>query len=263
MKAEKKDKPKNEIKLMTQKYTKNNFKFTVELNEDKIIFFFQNLEKFPMKTYKHELTLKDIEKIEGFENITFKNLQALLDLIHKHISVGKYDIILGNDESYISFIINSEIFENVEIKINDNGYDIDTKTEISSLRLSLTEIEKKIKDNMEYVCNFEYQKEEMAKKSFCGTSILNDEERILISKWIHPNKIIKFNLLHTTKDSTSSSYFHDYCDDVSPILIVIYDTSNRKFGGYSTRSFRQPNSNSNCRAPGSFIFNLTYKKNMI
>ena len=113
---------------------------------------------------------------------------------------------------------------------------------------------------MEYICNFEYQKEEMAKKSFCGTSILNDEERILISKWIHPNEIIKFNLLYTTKDNTSSSYFHDYCDDVSPILIVIYDASSRKFGGYSTRSFRQPSSYNNCRAPGSFIFNLINKK---
>ena len=82
MKKEQKPTSKNEIKLITQKYTKNNFKFTIELNDDKIIYYFQNLEKFPMKAYGKELTLKDIEKMEAFENITFKNLQAFSDLIH-------------------------------------------------------------------------------------------------------------------------------------------------------------------------------------
>ena len=152
------------------------------------------------------------------------------------------------------FILKSEIFKSdrAEIKIDEDSN--------TSVKISLSETNKKIED-MESNNNIENQKKEIAKKSFCGTSILNDEEKILISKWIHPNKIIKFNLLYTTKDSTSSIYFHDYCDDASPILIVIYDTSNRKFGGYSTKSFRQPtNSIYNCRAPGSFIFNLTNKK---
>ena len=48
-------------------------------------------------------------------------------------------------------------------------------------------------------------------------------EKILISKFIHPSKIIKFNLVYTTKDSFDCKYFHDYCDDISPIIIVIYD----------------------------------------
>ena len=262
MKTEKKEKPKNEINLISQKYTKNNFKFTIELNDDKITFYFQYLEKFPIKTYGLDLTLNDIEKMEAFENITFKNLKKFSDLIHKYISSGKYDIILGNDESYIIFILKSEIFENdrAEIKINESGYDFNLKTEIESVKSSLSETNKKVKE-MEYKLDIENQKEEMAKKSFYGNSFLDNDEKIILSKWIHPNRIIKFNLLYTTKDSDSSSYFHDYCDDIFPILIVIYDTSKRKFGGYSTKSFRQPtNSNYNCRAPGSFIFNLTNKK---
>lgn len=81
----------------------------------------------------------------------------------------------------------------------------------------------------------------MAKKSFYGGSILRDEDKVLISKWIDPNKIIKFNLLYdSNKEGTSYSYFHDYCDNTSPIVIVIKDNSGRIFGGYSTQSFRQP-----------------------
>ena len=41
----------------------------------------------------------------------------------------------------------------------------------------------------------EKDKNEVAVKSFQGTSFLKDEEKIMISKWIHPNKVITFNLL--------------------------------------------------------------------
>ena len=102
----------------------------------------------------------------------------------------------------------------------------------------------------------------MAKKSFYGGSILRDEDKVLISKWIDPNKIIKFNLLYdSNKEGTSYSYFHDYCDNTSPIVIVIKDNSGRIFGGYSTQSFRQPtNGYYNCWAPDSFLFNLREKQ---
>ena len=125
MKKEQKSTSENEIKLISQKYTKNNFKFTIKLNDDKIIFYFQNLEKYPTKTYKKEFTLDDIEKMEAFENITFKNLQKFSDLIHNFISSGKCDILLGNDESYIIFILKSEIFKSdrAEIKIDEHNYE--------------------------------------------------------------------------------------------------------------------------------------------
>ena len=37
----------------------------------------------------------------------------------------------------------------------------------------------------------ERDKNEAAVKSFQGTSFLIDEEKIMISKWIHPNKVLK------------------------------------------------------------------------
>ncbi len=94
---------------------------------------------------------------------------------------------------------------------------------------------------------------------------MNNDEKKLISKWIHPNKIIKFNLLFTTaKDGDSSSTFHYYCDGAFPSVTVVLDTSGRRFGGYSTISFAQLSVGAyNCWAPGSFIFNLSNQKNII
>ena len=84
----------------------------------------------------------------------------------------------------------------------------------------------------------------------------------MISKWIHPTKVIRFNMLFTSdKDGDSSNTFHYHCDGVFPTVTVILDTSGRRFGGYSTQSWsRCIIGNSTSRAPYSFIFNLTNKK---
>ena len=41
----------------------------------------------------------------------------------------------------------------------------------------------------------ERDKNEAAVKSFQGTSFLIDEEKIMISKWIHPNKVFIYDFL--------------------------------------------------------------------
>jgi hypothetical protein len=61
------------------------------------------------------------------------------------------------------------------------------------------------------------EKDEAAVKSFNGISFLKDEEKKQISKWIHPNKVIRFNMLfNTSKDGDRSSTFHFQCDGVFP-----------------------------------------------
>ena len=84
----------------------------------------------------------------------------------------------------------------------------------------------------------------------------------MISNWIHPNKIIRFNLIFTTnKDGDSASTFHYYCDGVFPTVTVVLDTSGRRFGGYSTQNWcRSTVGNNYSRAPESFIFSLTNKQ---
>ena len=110
----------------------------------------------------------------------------------------------------------------------------------------------------------ETEKDEAALSSLAVSSFLKDDEKIQISKWIHPNKVIKFNLLFSTsKDGDSSSTFHYYCDGIFPTVVVIVDTSGRRFGGYTKHDWIQsPIGGSYTRAPDSFIFNLSNKKNL-
>ena len=210
--------------------------------------------------------------MKAFGDIQIKSTKKFDSIVRKCIKNDRYDISLGNEGNSVYFKIKSELFENDEavLEIPEKGINSNIKSEIESLKVSISEqaevINKKIEEINTYFSDIlndkKQKKEEVAKKSFYGTSILDEEEKILISKWIDPNKIIRFNLLfHSSKDSTSYSYFHDYCDNAFPIIVIIYDNSGRKFGGYSTQSFRQPtNGYYNCRAPGSFLFSLTNKQ---
>ena len=172
----KKDKIINSIN--PTKYSKNNFKFTIDSADNQVTFYAQNLKDFPIKTYGLELTLSDLEKMEEFENIVFKNMNKFADFIRKIINSDRYDINFGNNEkngNYVSLIIKSELFSNdrVEIKLPEKGYDFDLKSQIESLKNSVDEI----KQNLENCkCNFsenEKLKEESTKNSFYGTTILN------------------------------------------------------------------------------------------
>ena len=49
--------------LTPQKYSKKNVKFTIDSTDDKITFYAQNLECFPIKAYGLELSLADLEKM--------------------------------------------------------------------------------------------------------------------------------------------------------------------------------------------------------
>jgi hypothetical protein len=250
--------------MTPQKYSKNNFVFTIDIKEENIVFFFQNIKDFPVKTYQLELSLNDLGKMEAFEGIQFKDLQKFENLIRKCINSNRYDINLEGEGSYLTFKIISEIFDNdmAEFKIPEKGIDSNIKSEIENLKQSISEMTKQLEYYKDLFYDNEKRKEEIAKASFANSSILNNEEKLLISKWIDPKKIIRFNLiLNSSQEGFNYSYFHDYCDNTSPIVIVFKDNSSRKFGGYSTQSFRQPtNSIYYCRAPGSFLFNLTKKQ---
>ena len=142
--------------------------------------------------------------------------------------------------------------------VHDPGRGAPLKTQVEALTKTVSEMRKEIQ-NLKIK---ELEKEEAAIKSFEQTSFLKDEEKKMISKWIHPNKVISFNMvLNTAKDGDSSSTFHYHCDGIFPTVTVILDTKGNRFGGYSTTSWSQSTVGaSHARAPGSFIFDITNKK---
>ena len=158
------------------KYSKNNFKFTIDSTDNQVTFYAQNLKDFPIKTYGLELTLSDLEKMEEFENIVFKNMNKFADFIRKIINSDRYDINFGNNEkngNYVSLIIKSELFSNdrVEIKLPEKGYDFDLKSQIESLKNSVDEIKQNFENCKLNFSENEKLKEECAKNSFYGNII--------------------------------------------------------------------------------------------
>ena len=249
-----------------QLYSKDCFKFCINAEGDNIIFTVQNVQYFPVKVYELKISFKELQNMKYFEIFNYKTAGKLLNnVIKKCIDLEKYNIKNSNNDDSVIFEMNWEIFDNnyAEIKIPKKGLDLDLSNQVESLALIVSEMDKKIKENENKIENPNNKKlkEEAAINSFVGGSILNNDEKKLISEWIDPNKVLKFVLLYTNaKDSNSTSYFHYFCDGAYPTVTVVYDTSGRRFGGYSTQTWAQsPVGGSNSRAVGSFIFNLSYK----
>ena len=90
-----------------------------------------------------------------------------------------------------NYSLNFDKEENVIIKVPEKEQDL--KTQVEALTKTVSEMRKEIQ-NLKIK---ETEKEEAAVKSFEKTSFLKDDEKKLISKWIHPNKVLSFNMLFT------------------------------------------------------------------
>ena len=236
-----------------QKNSDKIYEFTISIKDEDITFLFEETNNFPMKIFELKITLKDLTQLND-NFFIFKNSERLINGIKKCIESEKYNVKYDKEKNCILFEIQNEFFENGNTTIEIPEKEKDLKTEVECLTKMVSELRKEIDEN-------KTSKEEAALKSFVGTSFLKDEEKKLISSWIHPNKIIKFNLLYSTNDGDSSSTFHYYCDGIFPTVTVVLDTSGRRFGGYSTQSWAQsPIGGNISRAPGSFVFNLSNKK---
>ena len=87
----------------------------------------------------------------------------------------------------------------------------------------------------------------------------NNEYETLITNWINPNKKITAQLLYRlTRDGELYKTFHEKCDNKGPTLVLIYNTSNIKTGGYTPLSWDSSSDWKNDN--DTFIFNLTNKK---
>ena len=66
----------------------------------------------------------------------------------------------------------------------------------------------------------------------------------------------KFDLIYRgTKDGSSSSIFHDKCDNQGPTICLYKNDVNNIFGGYASISWKRDDGT--CKAENSFIFTLT------
>jgi len=226
------------------------YDFTLINREDEITFKFENLKDFPVKIYELKIGFQKLQELDD-NFFMFKKSERFIDAIKNFIQSDSYSIKYDPEENSIIFEIKNILFSNGGAKIKIPEKEQDLKSQVEALTKIISDMKLK-----------ESKKDEVAIKSFANSSFLDEEDKKLISKWINPNKVIKFNMLfNSAKDGDSSTTFHYHCDGVFPTVTVIYDTSKRKFGGYSTQNWCQSASGASyARAPESFIFNLTNKQ---
>ena len=247
----------NKFKFKVKSSSEKSYNLTVLYKEDNFVFTLEDMADFPVKVFELKGTLKELKEIDDNFCI-FRNTERLVNGIKACIDLNKYSIKLDEKEDIILFEIKNEFFENGSVIIKIPEKEQDLKLQVECLTKVVAELKEELKNNK----NREKLKDDAAINSFEGTSFLNNDEKTLISKWISPNKVIKFNLLFSTnKDGDSSSTFHYYCDGIFPTVTVVLDTSGRRFGGYSTQNWCQSTVGGNyARAPDSFIFNLSNKQ---
>lgn len=241
----------------TLKAENTTYDFTLINKGEELTFKFENLKEFPIKLYELKIELEKLKQMD--ENfLMFKNSEMFIKKLKTFIQHENYTVNYNEEENVVIFEIKNEIFDNGVAKIKIPEQEQDLKAKVESLTKTVSELRKEIQK----IKIKEKEKEDAAVKSFKESSFLKDEEKKMISKWIHPNKVITFNMLFSTdKDGDSYSTFHYYCDGIFPTLTVIQDTQGRRFGGYSTHNWAySPIGCSYTRAPGSFIFNLTKKE---
>ena len=245
----------NSATFLIKKTTENCFKLNIYYTEDNLIFMVEDINDLNIKSFELNVSFDEFKKLND-NFFAFRTTEKVVNVIKSCIQKENYSLDYDENGKYMCLDIKYDIFDGGSAKINipENKTNIQLKQEIELLKNRLEELTS-FKDMGK-------KKEEAAINSFKGTVFLQNNHKILISKWIDPEKVIKFNLLFSTnKDGTSSSTFHYYCDGVFPTVTVVYDTSGRMFGGYSTHSWAQSSCGANyCRAPGSFIFNLTNEK---
>ena len=245
------------LKFTLKSKSSDTYNIIISNKEEDLFITLENLKDFPAKIYELKASFKELKELD--ENFcVFINFKKLINGIKSCIESDQYNLDYNEEENNMILEVKNPFFENGVAKIKIPEKEQDLKTQVDCL----TKVVAELKTELKNLKVNKKSKEEAAINSFNGTTFLNNDEKKLISEFIHPNKIIKFYLLfNTNKDGDSSSTFHYYCDGVFPTVTVVLDTSGRRFGGYSTQSWCQSTVGaSNSRAPGSFIFNLSNKQ---
>jgi len=238
----------------TLKSENSSYDFTIIDNNKEITLKIEDLKEFPIKIYELKIEFEKLKQIDD-NFFMFKTTERFINAIKSCIQSENYSICIDKEENSAIFLMKNDFFDNGGAKIKIPEKEQDLKSQVEALTKIVSEMKKESK-------KIELEKDEAAVKSFQNTSFLKDDEKKLISQWIHPNKVIRFNMLfNTSRDGDRASTFHYNCDGIFPSVVVILDTTGRKFGGFSTQNWCQSSVGGNySRAPNSFIFNLTNKQ---
>eukprot|EP01084_Bolivina_argentea_P086045 155531_1 len=97
---------------------------------------------------------------------------------------------------------------------------------------------------------------------FIDSSILNGNEKIILSDHILKNKINDGEndgihlLFRASKNGYSEKIFHKFCDNKGTTVIIIKNKNGATFGGFTTKNWRSNKNSRNIRDDKSFVFRI-------
>ena len=112
---------------------------------------------------------------------------------------------------------------------------------LSRIEIRLSNIEKKL--GIQNIFEKLDQKNPLEVQDFYFSSIVKKDDIPLILSWM-PKKVKNFELLYDSiKDGTNVGAFHKKCDGKKPTITFIKTKKNRRFGGYTEKSWNEASRN--------------------
>ena len=217
----------NELNQYKEEYDKIKKEFTT-LQNDTANIQDQNKELLKIKeTYENQIQIaqNNLEQLTK-DNETLK--QNLTLLSNQNESLISENNSLKNNQQKSSY--NDEEIKNL-------------MEELSTYRLKAQENEllKKQLDELQYQIQvLQERQEEDDVKEVKGDIIHDMNELEMITKKINKeNKRIIINLLYkASADSDSAAVFHEKCDGANNTIVLVETTDGKRFGGYTTKSWK-------------------------
>ena len=142
---------------------------------------------------------------------------------------------------------------------------IEHEKEINELKLKVKELEhqnillKKETEDLKAAKEKE-KNDNLNKIKNIESSIINEEENILIKSYINPNQPITAKLLYKlSRDGNTFKRFHELCDNQGPTLVLFKTVDGMKTGGYTPLNW-DDKTNAYKNDWDTFVFSLNKKE---
>ena len=213
---------KNNIESKKEESNEKNIKY-YEIKNEQILY--DNKEKNDIKKMNSTIDNIEINTKISIENLKTININYEPDLSNSFIT--------KNDDISET----SNYFYNDQVNDTYKPTDLKKKTSIKQSQNKISNFNLETKDKEENIYN---KKDNNKIKS---DIIQNISELFFISSRIHKNKYkINLNLLYKASiDGDKASIFHEKCNKSQTTLTLIQTKNNKKFGGYTKRTWRGKN----------------------
>jgi hypothetical protein len=242
------------------------FELKISLNEKLMFFKVDEKNTFPKEDFNIYLSLEELGKINRYF-IVFETLKEVLESFK--LLIDKNNLSIIRDENLIKIKIINPI-NNREFFINIPKKEKDLKSEINSIIPYIKSLHDKIElleNKLNEIYIYKNDLEEIIKErklhkqyDLYKSNIINKNEINLLLNWLEQKNPSKIKLLLDSKiDGDLTDTFYKKCSGKYPTIVLVKTTKGRRFGGYSSISWKDMNGGS-CEDKNNFIFSLDKQK---